>query len=138
MYKAILFLIFLFFNFQVSLAQHLHANPILSPWAEEVDPVNPHPEYPRPQMMRDNWNNLNGSWDYTILEKGSPRPSSFQGKIIVPYPVESYLSGVMKPVGAEKELWYQRQFQISNTQRKGKVLLHFGAVDWETEVFVNG
>lgn len=138
MYKAILFLIFLFFNFQVTFAQHLHANPILSPWAEEVDPVNPHPEYPRPQMMRDNWNNLNGSWDYVILEKGSPRPSGFQGKIIVPYPVESYLSGVMKPVGAEKELWYQRQFQISNTQRKGKVLLHFGAVDWETEVFVNG
>lgn len=138
MYKAFLLMIFLFLNIQVSIAQQLNSDPILSPWVEKVDPANPHPEYPRPQMVRDNWNNLNGPWDYAILKKGSPIPNTFQGKITVPYPVESYLSGVTKPVGAENELWYQRVIQVSNSQRKGKVLLHFGAVDWEAEVFING
>lgn len=119
-------------------AQNLNTNPILSPWAQKVDASAPHQEYPRPQMVRENWTNLNGSWDYAILEKGASIPDQFQGKITVPFPVESYLSGVMKPVGAEKELWYKKTLNIANKDRKGKVLLHFGAVDWEAEVFVNG
>jgi beta-galactosidase/beta-glucuronidase len=121
-----------------SFAQKINTNPILSPWAEKVDKNTPLPEYPRPQMVRENWRNLNGQWDYAILDKGKSIPSSFDGKITVPFPVESYLSGVTKSVGAAKELWYNKEIQVSNTERKGKVLLHFGAVDWEAEVFVNG
>lgn len=137
--KNIVFRMFLLLCFYSKAnAQELNTQPILSPWAEKVDPTSPLPAYPRPQMVRDSWTNLNGPWDYSILEKGSPKPNSFHGKITVPYPVESYLSGVRKPVGAEKELWYHREFQISNAQRKGRVLLHFGAVDWEAEVFING
>lgn len=119
-------------------AQNLNTNPILTPWAEKVDSNAPHQEYPRPQMVRENWTNLNGQWDFAILEKGQPNPTEFEGKITVPFPVESYLSGVMKPVGAEKELWYKKTLNLANKDRKGKVLLHFGAVDWEAEVFVNG
>jgi beta-galactosidase/beta-glucuronidase len=122
----------------LGISQELNTQPILTPWAEKVDAYLPLPEYPRPQMQRDHWENLNGQWDYAILPKGGSLPSSFQGKITVPYPVESYLSGVMKSVGAENELWYQRDFTVNRAQRKGRILLHFGAVDWETEVFVNG
>ena len=118
-------------------AQQIQTNPILSPWADMVNREAPLPEYPRPQMERTSWQNLNGSWDYAILDKGS-KPASFDGKILVPYPVESYLSGVAKAVGANKELWYQKEISVSSKNRKGRVLLHFGAVDWEAEVFVNG
>ncbi|WP_304517414.1 glycoside hydrolase family 2 protein [Cecembia rubra] len=137
--KKILFGILLMLSLgSIAEAQELNTDPILSPWSEKVDPAKPLPEYPRPQMIRESWSNLNGSWDYAILEKGSPAPNRFQGKITVPYPVESYLSGVLKPVGSEQELWYKRELQIPKAQRKGRVLLHFGAVDWEAEVFING
>lgn len=112
---------------------------ISSPWAKKKVNVGlPHPEYPRPQMEREGWVNLNGQWDYTILAKGNNIPENFQGKITVPFPVESRLSGVGKTVGKDNELWYYRKVEISTNQRKGKVLIHFGAVDWESEVFVNG
>ena len=131
-------LIFLLGSYSSSFAQQVNTKPILSTWAEKVDPNAPLPEYPRPQMVRGNWRNLNGQWDYAILEKGKATPTSFDGKITVPYPVESFLSGVTKAVGAENELWYSKVIQVSNSERKGRVLLHFGAVDWESEVFVNG
>lgn len=129
-------LIFLFGS--KSFSQQINTKPILSPWAEKVDKNAPHPEYPRPQMVRGSWRNLNGQWDYAILEKGKGAPVTFNGKITVPFPVESYLSGVTKAVGSEKELWYNKVIQISKAERKGRVILHFGAVDWESEVFVNG
>ncbi|WP_339924587.1 sugar-binding domain-containing protein [uncultured Cyclobacterium sp.] len=111
---------------------------ILSQWATDIDPKVPLPEYPRPQMTRENWSNLNGLWRYAILKKGENKPSDFQGEILVPYAVESALSGVGKTVGKDKELWYQREFEVDRGMKKGQLLLHFGAVDWEAEIFVNG
>ncbi|WP_186755473.1 glycoside hydrolase family 2 protein [Echinicola salinicaeni] len=111
---------------------------IMTEWAEQVDPENVHQEYPRPQMVReDNWQNLNGLWSYQIQEKGNDVPSSYEGEILVPFAVESALSGVGKTVGKDQELWYKTTFDAKKSSRE-RVLLHFGAVDWETEVFVNG
>ncbi|GGF45368.1 glycoside hydrolase family 2 protein [Echinicola rosea] len=111
---------------------------IMTEWAEEIDPENVHQEYPRPQLVReDNWQNLNGLWKYAIQPKGGTAPSSFAGEILVPFAVESALSGVGERVGAEKELWYKTTFDAKKSSKE-RVLLHFGAVDWEAEVFVNG
>ena len=112
---------------------------ITTPWAEKIDPSAPLPEYPRPHMVRKDWKNLNGQWDYAILPVSQQTiPASFAGKILVPYAVESALSGVGKTVGKDSVLWYNKTVQVPSSMRKGNVLLHFGAVDWQCEVFVNG
>ncbi len=111
---------------------------IMTRWAAEVKPDLVLPEYPRPQMVREEWLNLNGLWDYAIVAKDAGRPAAWDGKILVPFAVESALSGVGTPVGAGKELWYRRTVKVPKTWRGGKVLLHFGAVDWESTVWVNG
>ncbi|RRN77290.1 beta-galactosidase, partial [Pseudoxanthomonas sp. SGD-10] len=95
------------------------------------------PEYPRPIMERPDWSNLNGLWEYAILPAGSAEPKNYEGKILVPFAVESSLSGVQKNLGAEKELWYKRTFNIPSSWKNKSILLHFGAVDWKTEVFIN-
>jgi hypothetical protein len=82
--------------------------PLMTRWAKDVSPRNAHPEYPRPQMMRSEWRNLNGLWDYAIRPKDQGTPAAFDGKILVPFPVESALSGVMKQVGEENRLWHRR------------------------------
>lgn len=110
---------------------------IKTPWAEEIDPANPLPEYPRPQMEREQWVNLNGLWDYAIVDRNSSTPSSFDGQILVPYPVESSLSGVQQRVDENKELWYHRTFTIPSGWRNKNVVLNFGAVDWKADVWVN-
>ena len=113
--------------------------PLLTKWAERITPKNAHCEYPRPQMVRKNWQNLNGLWDYAVVHKSQQQqPDAFDGQILVPFPIESALSGVMKPVGRENRLWYRRTFRIPRTWKGRNVLLHFGAVDWETTVWVNG
>ncbi|GMQ32809.1 glycoside hydrolase family 2 protein [Algoriphagus taiwanensis] len=109
-----------------------------TPWTDSVNPETPLQEYPRPQLVRLEWQNLNGPWDYAILPKGSLPETGFAGKITVPFPVESYLSGVQKEVGPENELWYEKSFDLSLPTKNKRVLLHFGASDWETEVWVNG
>lgn len=126
-----------------ALAAQLHAQwkpvegRISTQWSEQVNPDNVLPEYPRPIMERTEWKNLNGLWDYAIIEKGKHAPSVFDGKILVPFAVESSLSGVAKTVGAEKELVYRRSFEVPSSWKGKKVLLHFGAVDWKTDVWVN-
>lgn len=111
---------------------------LASRWVEDVSPQNAHDEYPRPQLVRDEWKNLNGLWQYSIKPRDSGQPSSFDGRILVPYPVESALSGVKKRVGPDNCLWYQRSFDVPSAWRGERVMLHFGAVDWRATVWVNG
>jgi beta-galactosidase/beta-glucuronidase len=106
-------------------------------WSSQIDVNNVLPEYPRPLMERSEWMNLNGLWNYAILPVGKPAPSAFDGKILVPFAVESSLSGVQKNVGKANELWYEREFTIPSKWKNNRVLLHFGAVDWKTDVWVN-
>lgn len=106
-------------------------------WTEKVDPSHVLPEYPRPIMERSDWQNLNGLWNYTIKPCGAEVPTTFLGKILVPFAVESSLSGVQQNVGKDNELWYQRDFSIPSDWKGKNILLHFGAVDWKTEIFLN-
>ena len=110
---------------------------LTTPWTAEVSPSKALPEYPRPQMVRKQWTNLNGLWDYAIQPKSGDRPEQFEGQILVPFAVESSLSGVKKPLTPDQRLWYRRSFKAPGLKDK-RLLLHFGAVDWQTEVFVNG
>jgi hypothetical protein len=113
--------------------------PLLTRWGKAVSPTNALPEYPRPQMTRDVWQNLNGVWDYAITGKSAEKiPAQFDGGILVPYPVESALSGVMKAFLPTNRLWYRRTITIPEAWRGQRVLVHFGAVDWETTVYLNG
>jgi beta-galactosidase/beta-glucuronidase len=107
-------------------------------WAKQVDPTCPLPEYPRPQMVRDEWKNLNGLWDYAITNEEDDLPAYGKGKILVPFPVESALSGVGKALLPDEELWYRRTFTIPADWMNKRILLHFGAVDWFTQVWLNG
>ena len=110
---------------------------IKTSWGEQLDPKNVLPEYPRPIMERSDWKNLNGLWKYAITPKGTPAPAAYQGDILVPFAVESSLSGVGKMINEKEELWYQRTFDIPSAWRGKQILLHFGAVDWKAEVWVN-
>jgi beta-galactosidase/beta-glucuronidase len=112
---------------------------LLTPWASKLDIAKPLPEYPRPHMTRtNNWTNLNGPWQYAILPKEQNSvPVSFAGNIVVPFAVESALSGVNKTVGKDSVLWYKRMINVSNNNDKRQIL-HFGGVDWLCDVYVNG
>jgi Glycosyl hydrolases family 2, sugar binding domain/Glycosyl hydrolases family 2, TIM barrel domain/Glycosyl hydrolases family 2 len=112
--------------------------PLMTRWGKEVSPKKVLPEYPRPQMERKEWQNLNGLWEYAIAPMESAQPKNFQGEILVPFPVESALSGVMKGLDEKIVLWYRRTFEVPRKWRDERVLIHFGAVDWKTTVFVNG
>ncbi len=102
----------------------------------------PLPEYPRPQMVRPDWLNLNGRWEYAITASQQEAPAIFDGQILVPYPVESWLSGVQKPLQPDQTLWYRRNFSIPEAWKrfgsKHRTLLHFGAVDHTCQIRVNG
>jgi hypothetical protein len=112
-------------------------NPILTKWASEVDPLKPWLQYPRPDMIRNAWINLNGLWDYSVTQKGK-KPEKWDGSILVPYPVESALSGVRKKISEKENLWYKRNFSIPNIWKKKNILLNFEACDWEATVWVDG
>lgn len=107
-------------------------------WAADVTPANAWPDYPRPQMVRSTWKNLNGNWDYAITDSSAAQPTKWDGKILVPYPVQSQLSGVERAVTDSQRLWYHRAFTAPAIPRGGRLLLHFGAVDWDATVWING
>lgn len=106
-------------------------------WAEKVTPDNAWREYPRPQMVRNNWKNLNGLWEYAVVDRGHSQPDEWQGHILVPFCLESALSGVKGRLTGRDALWYRRTFEKAQTSDE-RMLLHFEAVDYETQVWVNG
>jgi hypothetical protein len=115
----------------------LQSVPIKTRWAKLVSPANALKEYPRPQMVRSGWTNLNGLWDYAITGKDAGMPSNYSGKILVPYPLESALSGVKKSLRPEELLWYKTVVDYAVVSDK-RTLLNFGAVDYQCWVYVNG
>jgi hypothetical protein len=106
-------------------------------WGSNVTPENVWPEYPRPQLTRPEWSNLNGLWDYAITSDSADQPTNFAGQILVPFPVESALSGVATNFDEQSRLWYHRSFTVPASWRGQRVRLHFGAVDWHCDVRVN-
>ena len=112
--------------------------PLLTRWAKDVTPARALPEYPRPQLSRPEWQSLNGLWDYAVTGRTDEAPRTYAGSILVPFPLESALSGVMKRLDPKERLWYHRRFVVPKEWAGRRVLLHFGAVDWETTVSVNG
>jgi len=112
--------------------------PLVTRWAKDVAPDRSHPEYPRPQMRRpDAWINLNGLWEYAVRPNREVRPAHFDGSILVPFPIESALSGVRQRISPEQKLWYRRSFSFPRTARGKRILLHFDAVDWEATVWID-
>lgn len=114
------------------------AAPILSRWEKQITPDNAWREYPRPQMVRQQWQNLNGMWEYAITPKTAPQPTSFSGQILVPFCLESTLSKANKSLADDQRLWYRRGINIPRDWAGQRVLLHFGAVDYECNLWVNG
>jgi len=113
-------------------------------WAKDVAPDHVLPEYPRPQMVRNEWMNLNGLWNYAITFKGEPFPLNADGKILVPFPLESPLSGFGRMINTisghnnlNSTIWYRKTFHIPANWKSSRILLHFGAVDWEATVYLN-
>jgi beta-galactosidase/beta-glucuronidase len=120
------------------LAWHPAGERIMTPWGETLDPQKVHTEYPRPQMKRSQWMNLNGLWQYAITPKDAAKPDKFDGEILVPFAPQAALSGLGCPVTASDDLWYERTFKIPARWGKQHVMLNFGAVDWKADVWVNG
>ncbi len=114
-------------------------SPLVTRWAKEVSPANALPEYPRPQMVRKAWQSLNGLWNYALSDREATiAPEGFNGRILVPFPYEAALSGVGKPSIPTQKLWYRRRFAIPAAWRGQNVLLHFGAVNYDARVWLNG
>jgi beta-galactosidase/beta-glucuronidase len=111
---------------------------LTTPWTDQVNPELPWPEYPRPQMVRERWLNLNGRWELAVTPRQAAEPTVFPEQILVPFPIESALSGLQRQLLPSERLWYRRTFTLPEDWAGGRVLLHFGAVDWECQARVNG
>lgn len=108
-------------------------------WTDSVTPENALPEYPRPQLVRENWLNLNGLWNFNVSNRDVTVNEVFPGQILVPYPVESALSGIGRPIYGGERMWYKKTFTVpENWDKEERIVLNFGAVDWQAKVFVNG
>ena len=116
---------------------HIAGDKIRTQWAEQVTPDNVWQEYPRPQMVRSEWANLNGLWHYAITKTSAAKPAQFDGEILVPFAVESALSGVERTITENDALWYERDFTVPASWLSRRVMLNFGAVDWSADVYVN-
>lgn len=110
---------------------------IRTTWAENIDPNNVLAEYPRPQLERNEWMNLNGLWSYAVTDLTAAKPTTFDGQILVPFAIESALSGVQKRVTKDDILWYERTFTLPSSWNGKRVMLNFGAVDWSCDVYLN-
>jgi hypothetical protein len=111
---------------------------IMTRWGEALDPESVWEAYPRPQFRREEWMNLNGLWEYAIQAKSDPGPVDYQGSILVPFCVESALSGVGKPFLPHERLWYRRVFTLPGEWHRKQVHINFEAVDWSATVWING
>lgn len=120
-----------------ALAQQESSPRLATRWTAQVSQIKPHPEYPRPTMVRTDWLSLNGRWNWAEATGREPSPPAggFEGEILVPFPFESVLSGVGRQI---ERAWCVRTFELPQAWRGQRVLLHFGAVDWQAEVWVNG
>ncbi|MFE2749233.1 AbfB domain-containing protein [Streptomyces scopuliridis] len=112
--------------------------PMTTPWTGQVPVDNPLPEYPRPQLTRPDWANLNGIWDFAVTGRDAGRPSAFPEQIRVPFVAESALSGIQRRITENDKLWYKRAFTVPANWTGRRVQLNFGASDWQTTVWVNG
>lgn len=137
-YNSQTIIIFLFLAITLHGQKSITGGELKSKWSDKVDLEHPLPEYPRPQMRRTEWKNLNGQWDYKIQDWLDEPPAFYEGKITVPFPLESPLSKVERKITEEQRIWYRRYFEIPKKWKGKRITLNFGAVDWEAEVFVNG
>lgn len=136
--KVILFLILISF-FEVNSQEWSPVKgKMMTRWGKQVTPNNVWQEYPRPQFMRKDWVNLNGLWEFSLSKTNESKPEKFQNKILVPFSVESTLSGVGKSIRNDDRMWYKRSFKISKDWEDKDVVLNFEAVDYKAAVWVNG
>jgi beta-galactosidase/beta-glucuronidase len=137
MKKQKLFILFAMFTTILTAQWKPAGDKIKTKWAEAIDTDNVLNEYPRPIMKRSDWKNLNGLWKYSISKYGNAKPKNFEGDILVPFPIESSLSGVMKTVDSSKEVWYETNFTVPKKWNSKQIVLHFGAVDWKADIWIN-
>jgi beta-galactosidase/beta-glucuronidase len=111
---------------------------LITEWGSQVTAENVWTEYPRPQLQRKDWQNLNGDWDYTVTSDAQKKiPDSWEGKLLVPFCLESKLGGVQRLLGESETLWYRRSFNVAAKDDR-RTILNFEAVDYQSEVFING
>lgn len=128
----------LFTGFTASAQFQIKSNTLITEWGQKVTAANAWRQYPRPQHKRDLWQNLNGSWEYAIQAKNLPTPTKFQGNILVPFCVESSLSGVGKILKPDERLFYKREFDVPENWNGKNILINFDAVDWSSTIWLNG
>ncbi|MGI9604116.1 MAG: glycoside hydrolase family 2 protein [Acidimicrobiales bacterium] len=111
--------------------------PLRTQWADQVDPERPLPDYPRPQLRRPRWTNLNGPWDAAVTSRHDPAPTDWPHILTVPFPMGSTLSGMAETLRPDQRLWLRRTIDAVHVADGERLRVHFGAVDWETEVWFN-